>query len=528
MKMKESGRQVVNAGLSAEAQLQREFAKTYDYRIYQGQLYVWDRDHWEQWTGDGINRLENEIFRRVNVRMPEKLTSRLIKSCMNTIMASRLDDTRSIQDTEEKRMMAESLIVPTKGKWIRLVPADHGDIQYRLELVMPDPSYFITYNVNVNLSERPLGEYLPDLRIEGTLLAQYVNTTFRERDYIKLFQDFAGYSLLKRNFAKKALCFIGEGDSGKSTALRLLELLHEPSKVHSMTLSQGDNFALAHLRNASLITIAESENGENQSVISEGIFKQITGGDKLLVNVKYSNAVSMKINAPIVLATNKKFSVSDKSGAMHNRLMYLPVSKPDKVIPEIEKQIERKELPKYLDFALVGLLRVVNRPTGKEFYLPQSLRDIINEDRIENSAIRNFIQEEGLCVITDNHRHYSMELWNTINAWFMQNNPGMRAMKNATIKSEISAILKENGYAFQERQEKVNGNSGKKVCNVAPAGKCPGSWQVVPLSPTRYSKQRDGGQLQEEEDATEQLVDDYLIERKLRPSIKEDTFLVAV
>lgn len=110
-----------------------------------------------------------------------------------------------------------------------------------------------------------------------------------------------------------------------------------------------------------------------------------------------------------------------------------------------------------------------------------------------------------------------MELWETINEWYMANNLGMRAMKPANIKSELTAIMKENGLEFRYKQEKVNGNSGKKICNVVPTSKAHTSWPVKSLAPTKYSLNKSNGALGTEKDETHDAVTGYLLYRNLYP-----------
>lgn len=487
---------------SAEITIKKIFERQFKYEIYEGEVWAWLKDHWEALTGKDTNFLNKWVLEQLSSHFPEQVGGGTINSCIATIKASRLDATKEIKFREEDRLVDESLIVPCKGKWLRLVETSHKGLNFKLQVIEPVPEFFVTYTLNIDLTSKNLGEYIPDISdLNGSLLEKYLASTFVEHDHIKLFQDFCGYTLLKKNTHKKALVLLGQGDSGKSTALKLMSLLHDRDNVVSMNLAQVGGFDLSHLPKASLITVGESEDENNKSTLSEGVFKAITGGDKLVIRRKYQSNSNEQIHAPIVIASNKRLEVKDKSGAVFNRLLYLTVHKPQTIIKEIEKRIQKNEMSLLLDWALVGLLRVMNRPSA--FYVPKAMQQFNLNERVQGSVLRSFAQEVGLSFIESDQRALSTELWEAINKWFTSANPGMNRIKPANLKEELERLAQENGFTFCEKQKKVNGSSGPLVCNVAVTSAAPSSWKLRPIQAIQTMASQ-------EVDTTEAIVSEYL------------------
>lgn len=488
---------------SAEITIKKIFERQFKYEIYEGEVWAWLNDHWEALTGKETNFLSKWALEQLSIYFPKQVGGSTINSCIATIKASKLDRTKEIKAREEDRLVDESLIVPCKGKWLRLVEANQHGLNFKLQVIEPAPEFFVTYTLNIDLTSSKLGEYLPDIsNLNGSLLEKYLASTFVEHDHIKLFQDFCGYTLLKKNTHKKALVLLGQGDSGKSTALKLMSLLHDRDNVVSMSLAQVGGFDLSHLPKASLITVGESEDENNKSTLSEGIFKAITGGDKLVIRRKYQSNSNEQIHAPIVIASNKRLEVKDKSGAVFNRLLYLTVHKPTTIIKEIEKRIQKAEMSILLDWALVGLLRVMNRPSA--FFIPKTMQEFNLNERVQGSVLRSFAQEVGLSFIESEQRGLSTELWEAINNWFTSANPGMNRIKPANLKEELERLAQENGFTFSEKQKKVNGSSGPLVCNVVVTASAPSGWKLRPIQAVQAPSKQ-------EADATEILVNEYLL-----------------
>ena len=102
--------------------------------------------------------------------------------------------------------------------------------------------------------------------------------------------------LISGIFFKGAIFFIGEHDTGKSTLARLLRHLVGVNQVSSVSLEViHKNFTLSQMRNKRLNIAGEVS--RNVKPIQFKIFKEITGGDSVFVDIKNKESQSVTFTA---------------------------------------------------------------------------------------------------------------------------------------------------------------------------------------------------------------------------------------
>lgn len=111
----------------------------------------------------------------------------------------------------------------------------------------------------------------------------------------KRLQEMCGV-LISGIFFKGAIFFIGEHDTGKSTLARLLRHLVGVNQVSSVSLEViHKNFTLSQMRNKRLNIAGEVS--RNVKPIQFKIFKEITGGDSVFVDIKNKESQSVTFTA---------------------------------------------------------------------------------------------------------------------------------------------------------------------------------------------------------------------------------------
>lgn len=131
-----------------------------------------------------------------------------------------------------------------------------------------------------------------------------------------------GYLLMTGNPFQRMFLFHGEGGNGKGTLMRVLEHMLGEQNISSLSLHQmvEDKFAISmlHGKIANFAGDISSRYIENPEVV-----KQITGGDYITAQHKYSTPFQFKSYAVPVFSSNAYFRTSDPSYGWRRRWMAL-------------------------------------------------------------------------------------------------------------------------------------------------------------------------------------------------------------
>ena len=175
-------------------------------------------------------------------------------------------------------------------------------------------------------------EYKPDAVHEGKRTEEFLNFICPELDSREMLLQFSGYAHTKDVGQQKFLVLLGEGGSGKSTFIRLME-----SSVGSRNLS---NISLTDLqqRFASFGLMGKLLNScadlEISALEDTAIIKKVLGEDTLRAEQKGRDAISFKNYAKLIFSTNELPVVkAEKTNGFYRRLLVLPMNR----VPEKKK-----------------------------------------------------------------------------------------------------------------------------------------------------------------------------------------------
>lgn len=299
-------------------------------------LYRWEKSHFEP-----IPDFEGERGAMVWLanRFPDRTTPNTAKACF---AAARLL-ARKMPETPNKQT-----IIPLKNAYL-LLNADGS-----IDRVDPDPSYGITYALNVTL---PAGgnTYVPQPVPAGSQLEHYLTTSLPDpevRDYV---QEMVGDSLTPTIRFQRAMLLKGKGRNGKSILTRLMAALHQ--NVAAMQLNNLTNFALGPLIGASLAVVDEVP----KSGINEQMLKTIISGEEITIDRKHRDPVRYRPTAKWIISTNNDQKTSDNSDGFWRRLSIIPFTRQipeSEVVPCLDELIINHELQYFLDWCLIGLCRL--------------------------------------------------------------------------------------------------------------------------------------------------------------------------
>jgi putative DNA primase/helicase len=182
----------------------------------------------------------------------------------------------------------------------------------------------------------------------------FLDEVLPDEESRRLLQEIFGYCLTSDTSQQKFFMFEGSGSNGKGVVTNILCRLLGSENVSALPLSRfGAPHDLVVLMGKLLNISSELKTVDK---VAEDILKQLTGGDAVHFNPKHKSPFSAKPTARIILSTNERPMLTDRSNGIWRRLIVLPFPI---TIPEAKRDIylENKlalELPGILNWAIQG------------------------------------------------------------------------------------------------------------------------------------------------------------------------------
>lgn len=263
-----------------------------------------------------------------------------------------------------------------------LIPLANGVYDRASKTLLPhDPKYRFTFQFPI----------IYDADATCPLTCAFLDTIFDE-DQRTIVQEWLGYFFLRSYMFKKAIIFVGEGNTGKTTLLEVIDFLIGKDNVSSVTLQKmsGDKFAAAHLygKHANLVDELSAKD-----VSDTGNFKIATGGGSIAGEYKFGNAFLFHNYSKLTFACNKIPDVTDfDDDAYFNRWMVIRfentiAAKIPNFIKTLTTESERSGL---FNLAMVGLDRLLEQ--GGFSYSKNAL-DTKKEMMRSSSSVAQFVAE---------------------------------------------------------------------------------------------------------------------------------------
>lgn len=162
---------------------------------------------------------------------------------------------------------------------------------------------------------------------------------------IQCCEEFFALTLFEDLSFQKFLIILGEPDTGKSTLVRILEMMHDPRAVSHVGIRDLDDERYKVALVGKLVNI--SNEVQATTYAADDIIKALTAGDTLEFRQLFRQTFSRKASARLVMVCNELFRIHDTSGAVERRMLILNCNNKltDKEKdPRIEDRL-RSELP---------------------------------------------------------------------------------------------------------------------------------------------------------------------------------------
>lgn len=235
----------------------------------------------------------------------------------------------------------------------RYIPLANGVYDLKTALLLPhSPEYRFTYKFPIT--------YLPKAISSGTeaFLDQVLSPEQR-----LIVEEWIGYYFYRNYQFKKAIIFVGEGDTGKTTLLEVITHLIGADNISSVSLHKmsADRFSAAQLfeKHANIVDELSAED-----IADTGAFKMATGGGSIMGEHKFGNQFLFKNYAKFTFACNKIPEVKDRDdNAYYNRWMVIRFENTieNKISNFIETLTTDEERSGLFNLAIKGLERLLKQ-----------------------------------------------------------------------------------------------------------------------------------------------------------------------
>ncbi len=308
-------------------------------------------------------------------------------------------------------------------------------------------------------------KYEPNAKYEGKKTEEYLHFICDEQDSREMLLQFIGYTLTKDVGQQKFLVLNGEGGTGKSTVIRMIEALTGSRNVSNISLTDlQQRFASFGLMGKLLNSCADLEIGalEDTSTI-----KKILGEDTLRGEQKGRDAISFKSYAKLIFSTNELPLVkSEKTNGFYRRLLVLTMNK----VPVKKNPNLYQELVQEIDYLLQLSVQAVERMYQQGIItISEASEKAVLQLRADSDTVEAFLQEicfddeKGRIERTDLYKKYADYCEETDRQSLTKNN----FYKSLRVKGYME--IKTSGYRY------FKGISYLKDCpqdalNSAPSG----------------------------------------------------------
>jgi len=304
-------------------------------------------------------------------------------------------------------------------------------------LLPPNPSFYSFTNTGI--------VYDADAP-EPEAWLRFLDTTLEDEESRMLLQEWFGYCLVQDTRKQKMLMVVGKPGSGKGTAIRVLQQLIGKGSYCSMDFEKiGGQFALQVALGKSTMIFPDARQSYGQTkgnVISTLL--SITGEDDIFIDRKNVPPVTQKLNTRIVIVSNDVINLTDPSGALNRRMLWIrfPGFKGHE-----DTDLKRKldsELSGILNWAVEGYHRVM--ATGR-FTQPQSAEYLRESFQEQASPIKSFL--EDMCDVDPSYTQTTADIFRHWNIWRKIKNYGGMSSEASFGKQLISADMTIKKKRFQ-------------------------------------------------------------------------------
>lgn len=267
-------------------------------------------------------------------------------------------------------------------------------------------------------------EYKPDVVYKGERTEKFLNFICPEPDNREMLLQFAGYAHTKDVGQQKFLVLLGEGGSGKSTLIRLIEASVGSRNISNIGLGElQQRFASFGLMGKLMNSCADLE---ISALEDTAVIKKVLGEDTLRAEQKGRDAISFRSYAKLIFSTNELPLVrNEKTNGFYRRLLVLTMNR----VPDNKNPNLMDDLIQEIDYFTQLSVKAVERMYENEIIVTSADSEkAVAQLRCDSDTVQAFLMEEcsldnsGKVERTDLYRRYEKYCEDTDRQGLRKNN----------------------------------------------------------------------------------------------------------
>lgn len=283
-------------------------------------------------------------------------------------------------------------------EWINFKNGFYDPVGKRM--IPHDPQYRATNQIPHN--------YDPEGQLSGSMVIEWLSFICETGADVEMLTQFSGLCLTRDTRQQKFLILNGEGGSGKSTVIRMIDKMIGSDNISNISLSQlTQRFAAFGLMGKLLNSCADLEIDALSDVST---LKKVLGEDTLSAEAKGKDAVSFKSYAKLIFSTNELPIVkAEKTNGFYRRLLILTMNRlPEKREPDFFDRLSA-EIDDFIRISVKALERMYQAKKITES--PGSI-EAVKRLRCDSDTVEAFLNDrivrnpEGRIKKLDLYRSY--------------------------------------------------------------------------------------------------------------------------
>jgi P4 family phage/plasmid primase-like protien len=230
--------------------------------------------------------------------------------------------------------------------WINFINGMFDVINWKMEVHKPE-----YYSINQISYAFKVGT-----ESNGENIKEFIEYAIPSESDREMLYQYFGLCMTVDGSIQKFLVFCGQGGTGKSVLIRIIEKIVGISNISNVSLQQlNERFFPSSLLGKTMNSCADIPSRAMEAV--DGI-KKATGEDMLIYEKKGKDAYSFKSYAKLLFSANEiPINLEEKSEAIYRRMMILRIDhKPEKPDPSLWKKIEPE-----LDYVIIQSVKALKR-----------------------------------------------------------------------------------------------------------------------------------------------------------------------
>lgn len=232
--------------------------------------------------------------------------------------------------------------------------------------------------------------YDPEGQLKGTAVQEWLMFIGNTPDDVEMLCQFSGLCLTRDTRQQKFLILNGEGGTGKSTVIRMIEKMIGTENISNISLNQlTQRFQAFGLMGKLLNSCADLE---IDALSDTSILKKALGEDTFSAESKGKDQISVRNYAKLLFSTNQLPIVkSEQTNGFYRRLLILTMDRvPEKKDPEFFDHLSA-EIDDFIRISVTALERLYQN--GRITESPGSI-EAVKRLRCDSDTVEAFLNEK--------------------------------------------------------------------------------------------------------------------------------------